>query len=214
MQALGKTHWSAETRIHGSDCSLNYELSSMIFGSVPGVRLQGMVAMMAKEYQKPVLVCCETYKFCERVQLDSICFNELGDPDELVGHAGSAGSSSSTVLGGSIHTGGVPVSTAAIGAQGLGSEAHDLALKDWRDTPELRLLNLAYDVTPAENVSLIVTEIGLVPPTSVPVIIREFRDDDPAAFTAAPMDEREAKSEGSSDQDGSDGGHSDGELSE
>ena len=31
-----------------------------------------------------VMVCCETYKFHERVQLDSITSNELGDPDALV----------------------------------------------------------------------------------------------------------------------------------
>ena len=29
------------------------------------------------------MVCCETYKFHERVQLDSITQNELGDPDVL-----------------------------------------------------------------------------------------------------------------------------------
>jgi hypothetical protein len=40
-----------------------------------------MVAMVANAYNVPVIVCCETYKFCERVQIDSICFNELGDPD-------------------------------------------------------------------------------------------------------------------------------------
>jgi translation initiation factor eIF-2B subunit delta len=40
-----------------------------------------MVAMVASAYNVPVIVCCETYKFCERVQIDSICFNELGDPD-------------------------------------------------------------------------------------------------------------------------------------
>ncbi len=31
-----------------------------------------------------MIVCCETFKFCDRVQLDSICMNELGDPDALV----------------------------------------------------------------------------------------------------------------------------------
>lgn len=36
------------------------------------------VAMVAHEFHVPVLVCCETYKFHERVQLDSICSNELG----------------------------------------------------------------------------------------------------------------------------------------
>ena len=35
--------------------------------------------------RRPVLVCCETYKFTDRVLLDAICYNELGDPDELVG---------------------------------------------------------------------------------------------------------------------------------
>jgi translation initiation factor eIF-2B subunit delta len=30
-----------------------------------------------------VLVCCEAFKFHERVQLDSITHNELGDPDAL-----------------------------------------------------------------------------------------------------------------------------------
>ena len=33
--------------------------------------------------ERPVLVACETYKFAERVQLDSITSNELGDPDAL-----------------------------------------------------------------------------------------------------------------------------------
>ena len=43
-----------------------------------------VVAMMAQSYGVPVIACCETYKFCERIQIDSICFNELADPDELV----------------------------------------------------------------------------------------------------------------------------------
>ena len=41
------------------------------------------VAMMAAAEHVPVLVCCETYKFHERVQLDCITHNELGDPDAL-----------------------------------------------------------------------------------------------------------------------------------
>jgi hypothetical protein len=42
------------------------------------------VAMMASANSVPVLVCCETFKFHERVQLDSITHNELGDPEALV----------------------------------------------------------------------------------------------------------------------------------
>ncbi|XWS48337.1 hypothetical protein CRYUN_Cryun13aG0066900 [Craigia yunnanensis] len=41
------------------------------------------VAMVACAFHIPVLICCEAYKFHERVQLDSICFNELGDPDAI-----------------------------------------------------------------------------------------------------------------------------------
>lgn len=36
-----------------------------------------MVAMMAYASNVPVLVCCETYKFCDRVQTDSFVSNEL-----------------------------------------------------------------------------------------------------------------------------------------
>uniref|UniRef100_A0A0E0MPN1 Translation initiation factor eIF2B subunit delta n=1 Tax=Oryza punctata TaxID=4537 RepID=A0A0E0MPN1_ORYPU len=41
------------------------------------------VAMVAHAFGVPVLVCCEAYKLHERVQLDSICSNELGDPDVI-----------------------------------------------------------------------------------------------------------------------------------
>jgi translation initiation factor 2B subunit (eIF-2B alpha/beta/delta family) len=34
--------------------------------------------MVAHAFGVLVLVCCEAYKFHERVQLDSICANELG----------------------------------------------------------------------------------------------------------------------------------------
>jgi translation initiation factor eIF-2B subunit delta len=36
------------------------------------------------------------------------------------------------------------------------------------------ILNMRYDMTPRENINILVTEIGKLPPTSVPVIIREF----------------------------------------
>ncbi|XP_077253730.1 uncharacterized protein LOC143892752 isoform X3 [Tasmannia lanceolata] len=41
------------------------------------------VAMVAHAFHVPVIICCEAYKFHERVQLDSICSNELGDPDAI-----------------------------------------------------------------------------------------------------------------------------------
>ncbi|KAK9748201.1 hypothetical protein RND81_02G042900 [Saponaria officinalis] len=100
------------------------------------------VAMVAHSFRVPVLVCCEAYKFHERVQLDSICANELGDPDAI-----------SKVPG-----------------------RNDVNYLDgWLSKENLQLLNLLYDVTPSDYISMIVTDYGMVPPTSVPVIVREYR---------------------------------------
>ncbi|CAL4943404.1 unnamed protein product [Urochloa decumbens] len=99
------------------------------------------VAMVAHEFGVPVLVCCEAYKFHERVQLDSICANELGDPDVIL----------------KVH-----------------GKAED-QLKNWAENANLQLLNLTYDATPHDYVSMIITDYGMLPPTSVPVIVREYR---------------------------------------
>lgn len=40
--------------------------------------------------------------------------------------------------------------------------------------PSLKLLNLRYDLTPIKYVTLVITEFGFLPPTSVPVLIREM----------------------------------------
>ncbi|KAI7745804.1 hypothetical protein M8C21_007357 [Ambrosia artemisiifolia] len=100
------------------------------------------VSMVANACGVPVIVCCEAYKFHERVQLDSICCNELGDPDAIS----------------KVH--------------GRDEVNH---LKDIADKENLQLLNLTYDLTPSDYVSMIVTDYGMIPPTSVPVIVREFR---------------------------------------
>ncbi len=71
--------------------------------------------MMAHSHNIPVLVCCETYKFHERVQMDSICFNELGDPEALT----------------------------STGAEGGDDAKHSTTgLSDWREHKNLKLLNL------------------------------------------------------------------------
>ncbi|CAN6929390.1 unnamed protein product [Brassica oleracea] len=100
------------------------------------------VAMVASAFRVPVLVCCEAYKFHERVQLDSICSNELGDPNVI-----------SKVHG----RGGINY------LDGLTNNAN------------LQFLNLMYDATPSDYISMIITDYGMVPPTSVPVIVREYQ---------------------------------------
>ncbi|KAI0723022.1 eukaryotic translation initiation factor 2B delta subunit [Earliella scabrosa] len=42
-----------------------------------------LVAMMAKQHSVPVVVCCETYKFSESIQLDSFTKNELAPLGDL-----------------------------------------------------------------------------------------------------------------------------------
>jgi len=114
-------------------------------GAVVSRAGSAVIAMMAHSQHIPVLVACETYKFHERVQLDCICFNELEDPDDLL----------------------VP-------SKGISIKSPEASkLSNWKDIPTLKLLNLAYDLTPIEFVTVVVTEIGLIPPTSVPVVIRE-----------------------------------------
>ncbi|XP_068637058.1 uncharacterized protein [Aristolochia californica] len=100
------------------------------------------VAMVAHEFRVPVLICCEAYKFHERVQIDSICSNELGDSDAIS----------------KVH-----------GRRDLNH------LSNWAELENLQLLNLLYDATPSDYVSMIVTDYGMVPPTSVPAIVREYR---------------------------------------
>ncbi|KAI4346815.1 hypothetical protein L6164_007681 [Bauhinia variegata] len=99
------------------------------------------VAMVAHTFRVPVIVCCEAYKFHERVQLDSICSNELGDPDAI--------------------------------SKIPGREEINY-LNGWANSENLQLLNLIYDATPSDYVSMVVTDYGMVPPTSVPVIVREY----------------------------------------
>jgi translation initiation factor eIF-2B subunit delta len=106
-------------------------------GSVVSRTGSAVVAMMAHNHHIPVLICSETHKFHDRVQLDAICNNELENPDDLI----SVGSTK--------------------------------AIEDWRENPELTILNLAYDLIPMEFVDVVVTEVGLIPPTSVPVVLRE-----------------------------------------
>lgn len=53
----------------------------------------------------------------------------------------------------------------------LGKEKHN-QLDNWKEENSLSLLNLTYDVTAAEFITLVITELGMVPCTSVPVVLR------------------------------------------
>lgn len=105
-----------------------------------------VVSMMASSLNIPVLVCCETYKFADRVQVDAISQNELDDPDSL------RSSFDPNVV-----------------------EGTEDKLANWKANDSLKLLNLVYDLTPMEFISMVISEVGMIPPTSVPVVIREYQ---------------------------------------
>jgi translation initiation factor eIF-2B subunit delta len=63
------------------------------------------VAAAASHLGIPVLVAAETCKFHERVQLDAVSNNELGNPDALVDVGGGAGAGAAGY--GGIEAGGV-----------------------------------------------------------------------------------------------------------
>jgi len=42
----------------------------------------------------------------------------------------------------------------------------------WHSVHGLNVLNLVYDVTPPQLISMVITEDGMIPCTSVPVVLR------------------------------------------
>lgn len=99
-------------------------------GSVYSRAGTALIAMMAFDAHIPVLVCCETYKFTERLLLDSVVLNELDNPEALSAPEGQ------------------------------------------KNHEDLVKLNLMYDVTPSKYVNGVITESGIIPVTSVPVVLR------------------------------------------
>uniref|UniRef100_A0A0X3PBB9 Translation initiation factor eIF2B subunit delta n=1 Tax=Schistocephalus solidus TaxID=70667 RepID=A0A0X3PBB9_SCHSO len=129
----------------------------------------------------PVLVCAETYKFWERAQSDAFEFNELSDPDDI--WRGPRGIQAEWDKGLPDYY--VSPPSDVIQLDGDESETYlghcfqsqsslitPQRLSGWRIKKTLRLLNLTYDVLPPELVTAVVTELGILPTTSVPVVLR------------------------------------------
>jgi len=93
-----------------------------------------LVAMMAKQHSIPVVVCCETYKYSEGVQLDSFTKNELAPSNELL---------SSYPL------------------------TRPRATLNLQGQLNLEILNPLYDLTPPTSITAVVTEVGVIPPSSI-----------------------------------------------
>ncbi|KAJ6102728.1 hypothetical protein N7486_005155 [Penicillium sp. IBT 16267x] len=142
-----------------------------------------LVAMSAKEraggVEVPVIVCCETVKFTDRVALDSIVVNEIADAAELV--SGNPPQQVTGLPDPAAFTAppidpkkGKGVKPAAPTPDPAASDRipSPSPLANWKETSHLQLLNLMYDVTPAEYVDMVVTEMGSLPPSAVPIVHR------------------------------------------
>lgn len=204
-----------------------------------------MVAALAKSRHIPVIVASESYKFSDKVQLDSIVFNELGHPSELVKvSVGNAAAAAATTAASSSSAAGGSANDLMIGGYGglqnVDGTGYTLTVTDpsnssiaYTISPQLDqagyrgsadklaitgstttsnpidnigidnaeyvtipappsqtsvagvklpfdVVNLRYDLTPLSNISVIATETGLIPPTSIPVLIREIQTDQQA----------------------------------
>ena len=145
------------------------------------------VAAVARGAGIPVLVAAETCKFHERVQLDAVANNELGNPAAVAsttsypaayGHGGRNPSLGRWVGRSGVRgdVAGGSMSVEAPGASGgdddEGGERRREGLEGWEKVERLSVLNLTYDVTPAECITSVVCESGLVAPTDVPSFLR------------------------------------------
>lgn len=133
----------------------------------------GMIACLAKARRIPVIFAVETYKFSEKVQLDSIVNNELGNQLEIVRPETAAEkaireSEKPDVKGDQSAS----VDTVYVPQDNIGYRGGALDMSIDHSSIPYQVLNLRYDLTSMRNISVIATETGLLPPTSIPVVIR------------------------------------------
>lgn len=144
-----------------------------------------LVAAAANDASVPVLVAAETCKFHERVVLDAVAHNELGDPDIVVfGAEGMRDEAMREAFTASrSKTAGVqktndaseqkdPASVLPV-LPGVGVAVASAAPLHQHQTHErLAVIHLKYDTTPAWCVNRVVCESGAVAPTDVPSFLR------------------------------------------
>ncbi|ODV93107.1 hypothetical protein PACTADRAFT_52124 [Pachysolen tannophilus NRRL Y-2460] len=155
-----------------------------------------LIAMSATSRNIPVLVCCESIKFTDKVQLDSVTLNELADGDDLV----KIDKKPIKKLGFALdqflkeksleeekeklkiqknsnnnnnNNGSKKITKEQEGEMNFLTKTEPLA--NWKEISNLNILNIMYDLTPPEYIKKIITEVGSLPPSSVPVILREYK---------------------------------------
>jgi translation initiation factor eIF-2B subunit delta len=122
-----------------------------------------LVSMLASSQSLPVIVLCESVKFTERVALDSIVGNEVAPADELLSEIEREALLPLRPI--------LPQSLRKGDNEETKAETGDV-LRWIEESPNLQMLQVLYDVTPAEYINMVITEYGSLPPSSVPVVHR------------------------------------------
>lgn len=144
-----------------------------------------LVAMACKNKTIPVLVCCESLKFSDKVQLDSVTQNELGDPNDLINTNPTIGFNLQKYLEGlkinnnnksTTNNNNNNKKQQQQQQQQITTKLADDDLSNWNDFSTLNILNILYDLTPPEYIQKIITEFGALPSSSVPVVLREYKN--------------------------------------
>lgn len=105
----------------------------------------------------PVVCCCETYKFSDRIMLDSIVGNELGAYNNVQYEL-------PLLILTEFHLS-LVASTAGLLPASVEADKN----------PNLGVLNFLYDVTRPEDITAVITETAIVPVLSVPFVLREHK---------------------------------------
>jgi translation initiation factor eIF-2B subunit delta len=104
------------------------------------------IALVAHSFNVPVVVCCETYKFFDKVQTDALVNNELGNPLDLLSYSSRS------------------------------NDSQVSPLAEWKfenkESDNINILNLTYDIISPNFVNCVVSDMGMLPCTSVPVVLR------------------------------------------
>jgi translation initiation factor eIF-2B subunit delta len=131
-----------------------------------------IISMLAHAQSLPVIVLCESVKFTDRVALDSIVSNEVAPAEELLSEPERENLITLKPF----------LPQALLNKLGEANEEANQKAKPgevlkWIEGSEnLQMLQILYDVTPAEYINIVITEYGSLPPSSVPVVHRQSTD--------------------------------------
>lgn len=109
------------------------------------------VATIGNYYKVPVLVLCQTIKFTEKPIVHGLEMNENAPGEELVVKQSPEPDSFDPATGGLIRVD---------------------KWAQWKEKENVKVLNLMYDLTPAESIQGVICEHAIIPPSAVPAMLR------------------------------------------